>query len=531
MSNRLIVLAIIMVMLGTMLAGCGGSASQEQVMRLYMGAEPETLDPDKATGVPDANYLQAMFEGLTEMDGEGLIVPAAAEKWEVSPDGLKYTFHLRANKWSNGDPVTARDFEYAWKRLLNPATASTYAYMLFSLKGAEAYNSGKGSADAVGVKALDDNTLEVTFEKPTAYFLALCTHQSTYPVNQKVVEANGDKWAGEVSTLVGNGPFKVTEWVHNGKLVMVKNDQYRDKDKVKLARIEWILIEESGTALSMFENNQLEYVWEPPMAEVERLKKENKLQLSKLFGSYYYEFNTKKAPFDNPKVRRALALAVDREAIAKNVLHDVHKPADAWVPYGFTNPITKQDFREEGGALFQTNVEEAKKLLAEAGYPDGQGMPPITLLYNTNENHKAIAEAVQEMWKKNIGVNVELVNQEWKVYLASRKSGDFQLARAGWNGDYADPMSFGDYLLTNGGNNWGRYGNPVYDKLIETAQNTNDQAVRMQAMHDADKVAIEDMAVLPIYFYTEWYCLSPKVKGLIYPATGVLNLKYVLIQN
>ncbi|MBP2652259.1 MAG: ABC-type transporter, periplasmic subunit [Firmicutes bacterium] len=531
MSKKWIILGLIMMMLGTLLAGCGGSSSKEQTVRVYMGGEPETLDPAKITGVPEGNYAQAMFEGLTEVDKDGLTVPAAAEKWDVSPDGLVYTFHLRANKWSNGEPVTAKDFEFAWKRLLKPETAAEYSYMLFPVKGAEAYNSGKGSVDEVGVKALDDNTLQVTLEKPTAYFPSVCAHSSTYPVNQKIVEANGDKWAGDVATLIGNGPFKLTEWTHSSKLVMVKNDQYWDKDKVKLNKVEWLLVEEVATALSMFENNQLDYVDLPPMTEVERLKKENKLQFDKIEGSYYYEFNTKKAPFDNPKVRRAFAMAIDREAINKNVLHDVHKPLYAWVPYGFTNPVTKKDFREEGGDLFKGNVEEAKKLLAEAGYPDGKGLPPITLLYNTNENHKAIAEAIQEMWKKNLGVSVELQNQEWKVFLGTRKSGDYQVARAGWNADYTDPMTFGDYLLTGGGNNYGRYSNPAYDKLIATAQSTNDQAVRMQAMHDADKIAMDDMAIAPIYSYSHYYCLNPKVKGLISPPTAILNLKYITIQD
>jgi len=528
--KKMSMLAAVVVALAVLLTGCGGSAGKEQVMRVAIGGEPQSLDSAKATGVPEGNYLQSMFEGLTELDTQGLPVPAAAEKWDVSADGMKYTFHLRANKWSNGDPVTARDFEFAWKRLLNPATAAEYAYMLFPVKGAEAYNNGKGSVDEVGVKAVDDNTLEVTLEKPTAYFLVLLSHQSTYPVNQKVVEANPD-WAANVETLVGNGPFKLVEWVHGSKLSLAKNDQYWDKDKVKLDKLEFNLVEQTATALSMFENNQIDFVWEPPMTEAERLKQEKKLQFSKLLGLYYYEFNTKKAPFDNVKVRKAFALAIDREALVKNVLHDVHKPAYAFIPYGFTNPETKKDFREEGGDLFKANIEEAKKLLAEAGYPGGVGLPHITLLYNTNEDNKAMAEAVQEMWKKNLGVDVELQNQEWKVYLSARQSGDFQIARARWIGDYTDPMTFGDLILGNGGNNYGKYSSAAYDKLIKSAQLSGDQTLRMQALHDADKVAMDDMAILPVYFYTEWYCMNPKVQGVIMAPTSIYNFKYVTIQK
>ncbi|MBP2645790.1 MAG: ABC-type transporter, periplasmic subunit [Firmicutes bacterium] len=530
MSKRWIVLGLLLVMVGMMLTGCGG-AGKEQVARLSVGGEPESMDPAKTNGIPESCYQTAMFEGLTEYDNDGLPKAAAAENWEVSPDGMVYTFHLRANKWANGDPVTAQDFEYAWKRLLDPKTAAEYSYMLFPIKNAEAFNSGKASADDVGVKALDDKTLQVTLEKPTGYFLSLCAHTSTFPVNPKVVEAAGDNWAGDVKTLVGNGPFKPTEWQHGSKLVMVKNDQYWDKDKVKVSKIEWTLVEEVATALSMFENNQLDYVDGPPLMEAERLLKEKKLSIGNNLGTYYYSFNTTKAPFDNPKVRRAFALAIDREAIAATVMHGLNKPAYGWIPYGFTNPVTKKDFREEGGDLFKANVEEAKKLLAEAGYPEGKGLPPVTLLFNTNEMHKAIAEAVQEMWKKNLGVTVELQNQEWKVFLGVKKAGDYQIARDGWSGDYTDPMTFADMLMANSGNNYGRYNNPVYDQLVRVAQTSNDQSVRMQAMHDAEKIAMDDMAILPIYAYVHRFSLSPKLQGLIIPPTTIINVKYLSVQE
>jgi oligopeptide transport system substrate-binding protein len=533
MLKKWIVLILAITVLGMLLAGCGGSsASKEQVLRLREGGEPETMDPAKSTGMPEANYLQAIFEGLTSLDAKGLPIPAAAEKWEVSPDGLKYTFHLRANaKWSNGDSVTAQDFEYSWKRLLSPQLAAEYAYMLFPVKGAEVYNNGKGTVDQVGVKALDDKTLEVTLEKPTAYFLAVLSHPSTYPINKKVIEAAGDKWAGEIGTLIGNGPFKVVEWVHGSKLTMVKNDQYWDKDKVKLSKLEWALLESNATGMSMFDNKQLDYMYDPPVTEADRLKQENKLQLGNYLGVYYYELNNKKAPFDNPKVRKAFALAIDRDSLVKNVLKGIHKPATGWISPGFTDPTTMKDFTEGSGGYIKTDVAEAKKLLADAGYPDGKGLPPITLLFNTNDNHKAIAEAVQEMWKKNLGVEVELQNQEWKVFLQTRKSGEFQIARAGWIGDYPDPMTFADYFLTNGGNNWGKYSNLAYDKLIATAQETNDQNVRMKAMHDAEKILMDDMGIIPIYFYNKPYCLNPKVKGIVAPATGVVNYKDAYIEQ
>ncbi|VBB05241.1 Hypothetical protein LUCI_0448 [Lucifera butyrica] len=526
-------LLLIIALSGFLAAGCGSSAgTKEQALRIEVGGEPESLDPAKVTGVPESNYQLALFEGLTALNDKDMPVPAAAEKWEISPDGLKYIFHIRPNaKWSNGDPVTAQDFEFAWKRLLNPATAAQYAYMLYPIKNAEAYNNNKATADQVGVKALDDKTLEVTLEKPTAYFLAVVAHNSTYPVDKKVVEADGDNWANNVKTFVGNGPFKLVNWVHNSKLEMVKNDQYWDKDKVKLNKLEWDLVEVTTTGLSMFENNQLDFMWDPPMTEVPRLQKEGKFKLGKYLGTYYYEFNNRKAPFDNPKVRKAFALAIDRNAITKDILKGTATPATAWIPPGFTDPLTDKDFREEQGALFQTDVAQAKKLLAEAGYPDGQGLPPITLIYNTNDNNKAIAEAVQEMWRKNLGVTVTIQNQEWKVFLENRRAGNFQVARAGWIGDYTDPMTFGDYFLSYGGNNWGKYDNPAYDKLIEAAQVSNDQKLRMQNMHEAEKILIDDMGVAPIYFYNYNYCVKPYVKGLVLSATGRVNVKEAYIQK
>ncbi len=534
-KKKLLAFVLAAVFAGSIFSGCGSDSSakgdsNEMVVKATFGTEPETLDPGKATGVPEATYLGEMFEGLTALDKDGQPVAAAAEKWDISEDGLTYTFHLRDNKWSNGDPVTAQDFEFAWKRLLSPELASEYAYMLYPVKGAEDYNKKGGSADGVGVKAVDDKTLEVKLARPTAYFLSVCAHQSAFPVDKKVVEADKE-WASNPEKIIGNGPFKMDSWEHNSKLTVVKNDQYWDKDNVKITKIEMPLIDNMSTAVSMFDNGDLDMVLAPPVTDVERLKKDGKLVEEKNVGTYYYELNTKMAPFDNPKVRKAFSLALDRDALVKNVLHGTKVPAYAWIPNGFTDPTTKKDFREEGGDLFKENVEEAKKLLAEAGYPDGQGLPPITLLYNTSEDHKAIAEAVQEMWKKNLGVNVEIQNQEWKVYLQTRKSGQAQIARAGWSGDYLDPMTFADYLLSDGTNNYGKYGNPKYDELVKVAQNSGDQAVRMKAMHDAEKIAIDDMGVLPIYFYVDAVALNPKLKGVIDPGNAVFNFKTARLEK
>ena len=518
----------------SMFAGCGGNEtakSDDMTIRAIFGTEPESMDPDKATGAPEATYLGEIFEGLTALDKEGQPVPAAAESWDISDDGLTYTFHLRDNKWSNGDPVTAQDFEFAWKRLMSPELASEYAYMLFPIKGGEEYNTKGGSADDVGVKAIDDKTLEVHLARPTAYFLMLLAHQSAFPVNRKVVQEHPDDWAAEADTLVGNGPFKIVSWDHNSKITVEKRDDYWDHDKVKAKKIEMPLIDNMSTAVSMFDNGDVDLVLDPPAADAERLKGEGKLQLDKNIGTFFFDTNNKLAPFDNPKVRKAFSLALDRQTLVDQVLHGLASPATGWIPTGFTNPATKKDFAEESGKLVNENVEEAKKLLAEAGYPDGKGMPPITLLYNTNENNKAICEAAQEMWKKNLGVDVELTNQEWKVYLQSRKSGTVQIARARWVGDYLDPMTFADYLLSNGTNNYGRYANPKYDEFVHQAQNSNDPSVRMQAMHEAEKICIDDMGLIPVFFYKTSVAMNPKLKGVVDPGNTVFDFKYAYIEK
>jgi oligopeptide transport system substrate-binding protein len=532
--KRIFAVMLVITMLVTLVAGCGRldskSSGKDQVFRYALEAEPETLDPAKSVAIPESLVEVQMFEGLARLDAKDQPVPGVAEKWDVSPDGMKYVFYLRSNaKWSNGEPVTAHDFAFAWKRALDPEFASENAYMLYSVKNAQAYNEKKATADQVGVKAVDDRTLEVTLEKPTAYFLSLTAFHTFYPVHQKTVTANPDKWATDVKTLIGNGPFKITNWVHSGKLEFVKNDQYWDAAAVKLSKMEWPISDSQTTRLALIENNQVDMMVEPPVVEQDRLAKAGLLKISPYLGSYYYVFNTQKAPFDNPKVRKAFTLAINRDMLVKNVIKGGKQPAFAWVAPGLVNPATGKDFREEGGNYVVEDAALAKKLLAEAGYPDGKGLPPITILFNTSEMHKSIAEAIQEMWKKNLGVTVTLTNQESKVFLASRNQGDFQIARASWIGDYADPMTFMDVFRDP--TNDAKYRNPAYDRLVEQAQGTIDQKVRMQAMHDAEKILFDDTVIMPIYYTTLPYVAKPYVKGYSWSVLGVADFKTAYIER
>jgi oligopeptide transport system substrate-binding protein len=527
--KRLLYVLLATVIAGLLLAGCSKSAQNDKgtVLRFAIGAEPQTLDPRKATGIPESLVDEQIFEGLCALDAHGNPIPGVAKSWDISPDGLTYTFHLRDNaKWSNGDPVTAQDFEYAWKTALSPQLASEYAEQLYYIKNGEKYNKGQVGADQVGVKAVNDKTLVVKLEKPTAYFLTLMAFHTYYPVDKKVAEAHPD-WAANPKTIIGNGPFKMKSWTHNSMIVLVKNNSYWDREKVKLTQINMILSEDVNTVLSMFENNQVDLTNNPPpVSEIPRLKKEGFLKVYPYLGTYYYEFNTQKAPFNNPKVRMAFALAINREAIVKDVTKSGEKPATGWVPYGLQDVKPGSDFRKVGGVLIKDNdIATAKKLLAEAGYPDGKGLPPITLLYNTQDLNKAIAEAIQEMWKKNLGVQVNITNQEWKVYLQSRTTGNFQVARAGWIGDYADPMTFIDMMQTGNGNNRARWSNPQYDKLVNLAKSTLDPAVRMKAMHEAEAILMKAMPIMPIYFYTQPILERPNLKGIVRTVDGSVYLK------
>jgi oligopeptide transport system substrate-binding protein len=528
---KAIALLMVAALLAIMLTGCLTTGKGTgKYLRYSAGTEPETLDPRKSTGSPEAIIEAQVFEGLTTLSDLDTPQPAMAEKWEVSADGLVYTFHIRAARWSNGDPVTAHDFEYAWKSALSPELGSKYAYQLFYVKNGEEYNKGTRRADEVGVQAVDDRTLKVTLEKPTPYFLSLTAFHTYYPVHRKTVQEN-PRWATDPKTIIGNGPFKITTWVHNSKLEFAKNEFYWDAARVKLARMDFILTDSATTELAMFENNQLDLGGNVPVSEIPRLQREGKLKIYPLLATYFYCFNVTKPPFDNVKVRKAFTLAIDRAAIVNNVTRGGQKPAMAWVPYGLADVKAGDDFRQVGGDFFRDNdVAAAKRLLAEAGYPEGKGLPPITLIYNTSEGHKAIAEAVQEMWKKNLGVNVSLTNQEWKVFLNSRSKGDYQVARHGWTGDYLDPMTFIDMFTDGSGNNDAQYKNPAYDDLVRQAMESNDQSLRLRLMHQAESILMDDAVLAPVYFYTNAVLIKPKVKGYVRSVTGLFYFKEAYIE-
>jgi oligopeptide transport system substrate-binding protein len=516
----------------SMFAGCGNSSSggaqklnaADQVVRYNLGAEPKTIDPALNDAVDGATVVTNCFEGLMRLDSKDQPVAGVAEKYEMTSDGLKYTFHLRKNAvWSDGKPVKAQDFEYAWKRALNPDTAANYAYYMFVLKNGEAYNGGKAKAEDVGVKALDDATLEVNLEYPAAYFLSLAAFPTFAPVRQDVVEANKTGWATKPETYICNGPFKLSAWLPKDTLTIVKNDKYWDAGRIKLQKVEMKMIDQETSSLAAFKTGQLDLIDLIPQQELPKLLADGTAKNNPYLGTYYIDLNVSdKLQSQNPaaakalsdvRVRKALSLALNRKEIVEKVAQGGQLPATAFVPKGIPDGKSGKDFASKDYYPAEGDVAQAQKLLADAGYPNGQGFPKLTYLYNTGTGHQNIAQAVQEMWRKNLGINIELQNQEWQVFQKTRTDKQYEIARGGWIADYVDPSTFTDLLTSKSGNNEPGYNSPAYDAKIAAAQKETDVTKRMQLLHDAEDILMNDMPLIPIYFYTNPTCTKPYVIG------------------
>ncbi|WP_454963660.1 peptide ABC transporter substrate-binding protein [Filifactor alocis] len=543
MKKRLLALTLVAAMGISLFAGCGGNtdggdtgAAGGGVVTHNLRSEPKSIDPALNTAVDGHQVIIGVFEGLCRLDEKDQGIPGIAESWDISEDNLTYTFHLRDAKWSDGQPVKASDFVYAWKRAVDPATAAEYAYQMYYLKNGEAINNGEKPVDELGVKAIDDKTLEVTLESVTPYFLQLTAFPTYMPVREDVVSADPEGWALNMDTYIGNGPFKVQEWKHDDVLKLVKNENYYDADKVKLDGIDYVFIVEASTAVSAFESGEIDYMEAVPAEKIAVLEEANdeNFKILPYLGTYFYIFNMNQEPVNNPKVRKALSLAINRTDIVEQVTKAGQVPATGFVPKGVSMSDGTTDFQETAGdynmPIDDSKVEEAKQLMAEAGYPDGQGFPTIELLYNTNEEHKAIAEAIQAMWKQNLGINVELRNEEWKVFQTSRNEGNYTVARHGWIGDYVDPMTFLDMWITASGNNDAKFSNPKYDELISKAKSTLGKE-RDDAMLEAQAILMEELPVMPIYYYTNAILMRSTVKNAPKSITGPVNYREAYLEK
>ncbi|WP_432663157.1 peptide ABC transporter substrate-binding protein [Wukongibacter baidiensis] len=488
----------------------------EQVITYNLLADPDSIDPHKATSVGASIIMQNIFEGLVRTNEKMEQDPGVAESWDTNEDKTVWTFHLRKDaKWSDGKPVTAEDFVYGWKRAVDPATACEYAYMLDPVMNATKIYSGELGVDELGIKAIDANTLEVTLEQPTAYILELFAFPTYFPVRKDVVEKNPEAWEFDSETAITNGPFKLAEYVQNDVLKLVPNTNYWEGDRVKLDEVRFVFITEQSTGLAAFEAGDIDGTDDVPTQEIPRLQAENEdFIIAPYLGTYFYCFNVTKEPFDDVRVRKALTKAIDRNAIVTTVTLGGQVPATGFVPPGIM--VGGEDFRKAGGDYgidpMTAQIEEAKKLLEEAGYPNGEGFPKVTLKYNTSENHKRIAEAVQEMWKKNLNIDIDLENMEWRVFIPARQNGDFTIARHGWIGDYNHPMTFLDMFLSESGNNDPQWKNEEFDELIYAAKREGDPKKAAELMHKAEDLMMEDMIVSPVYYYTNPMMMKGYVK-------------------
>lgn len=506
------------------------STGTPQEFRFTLASEPPSLDPALMTDAQSSIVAAGLYEGLTRLNTKGEPENALAEDIKPSEDGKTYTIKIRQDaKWSNGDPVTAHDFEFAWKRSLNPETASEYAYMLWYLENGEKYNSGEGTADEVGVKALDDYTLEVKLYTPAPYFPSLLAHYTYLPVHQATVEAAPD-WAAEAKTIVSNGPFLLKEWAHADKLVLVKNPDYFNKDEINFDKVTISLVEDENTVYQLYETDKIDWIGAQagsvPSDLIPQLAADKKAEITPVASTYYYLFNNNKEPFNNAKIRKAFSMTVDRQSLIDNVAKANQQPAFGLVPPSIAGPEGKM-FREVyPDSFFTENVEEAKKLLAEGMSELGLSkFPEVTLLYNTSEGHKALAEAVVDMWRKTLGVEVKLANQEWGTFLETRKAGQFDIARSGWGADINHPINFTyDLIHSKSGNNDGKYNNPAVDKLLNDSLVAATPEDSQKMLADAEKIAIQDdMAVLPAYYYTTVTMLKPGFEGIISDYAGHID--------
>lgn len=528
-----------LVMMMSSFVGCGGEEKKAEAQTIVYNikGDPQTIDPALNNASDGSIVLYANFEGLTRIDEENKVKMGVAEKIDISPDGRVYTFHLRKDaKWSDGKQVTAKDFEYAWKRVLDPTLASeTVNYVYDYIKGAKEYydQKGKGSWENVGIKVKDDTTLEVTLNNPTGYFTQLTAYGTYFPVRQDMVEKDPTGWTTKAETYIGNGPFKMDSWKHADSMEFSKNANYWDNAKVKLDKMTFVMVIDESSALTSFEKGDIELLDTVVGTEIPRLQKEGKIEISPQYGTYYVLFNCKKKPFDNPKVRKALSLAINRKQIVEKVTRAGEIPAASMVPLGSLDADNKTDFRTKGGEYLKAegDVAEAKKLLAEAGYPDGKGFPTFTYLYNTSQMHKQIGEALQEMWRNNLGVNCKLANQEFGVVQATRTAGNFEVSRAGWMPDYMDPAGMLDIAVSGNGMNDGKYSSAEFDKNMNIAKTTSDINARYEALHNAEKVMMDEAAFAPIYQYSNKKILKPYVKGLYMTPSGSIYFDHATIDQ
>ena len=508
------------------------ASTGEKILSVQVGPDPETIDPALNSAVDGGNMLLHSFECLLAVDENGQLVPGQAESWETSEDGLTWTFHLRDGlKWSDGSDLTANDFVYSWKRVCDPMVAAPYAETVLSM--VEGYDKAiEGDLDALQVVAQDDNTLVVTLSTPCSYFGSLAAFATLSPVQEATVTANGDAWATSAATYISNGPFYVSEWVPGSYIMMTKNPYYWNADAIKLDGIKWNLIEDSNAAYSAYQTGEVLMIKSVPTEEIPSLKDSADFHVDPIIGTYYLSLNLERDAFKDARVRKALSLAIDRDYVANTLMQGTYSPADNFMGPGWIDMDGKQ-FKDNanGGQSYidvnnyEADLEEAKQLLADAGYPDGEGFPSISYTTNDAGYHKVVAEYLQQAWAQ-LGIDLQVDIVEWASFTPMRRNGDFDVARNGWVGDYSDPSNMLELFYSTNGNNDGKFNNADFDAAIELSRTTLDSAERSKALHTAEDVLMEETGCIPVAYYNDFWLQSDKITGSWHSPYGYWYFMY-----
>ena len=514
-------------------SSAAAAPAEKQEMTFVLNNIPDGLDP----GVTNNSFAQYVlincFEGLVTYDETGSLVGGSAESWDISDDGLVYTFHLRDGlKWSDGTPLTAQDFVYSIQRVLTPATAAQYVSMVTGyVKNAQEFYDGTATAEDLGVKAIDDQTLEITLIQPTSYFIDVLSMWVYDPVQQATVEANGDSWTSSPETYVCNGPFKVTGMSLNENVILEKNENYWDAENVTLEKLTFRYILDNSTALTAYESGEVDGIISVPSSDYARLKAEKAgLQVYPSYGTVYYNINCEAEPYNDPLVRKALCLAVDRQALIDNVVQVDAQPAYSFLAPGYSvdgKDITEG--RSDYGLSATADVEAAQAALAEAGYPNGEGFPTLKLSYYQDDTVKKIVEAMAEMLKNNLNINVEVSSNDWAIFYEDVQQGNYEVAAMGWSADYLNPMSFLPLFKTGDSSNNSFYSNPEYDALVEKVMSESDAAAAAELTMQAADLASNDYCCLPLYYKANSFLMHDNITGYYMTASSNLYFKNVVV--
>ncbi|MCL0001437.1 ABC transporter substrate-binding protein [Providencia rettgeri] len=502
----------------------GTVLAENQEVTRHLKDEPASLDPVKSVGLTEAQVMRDLFEGLVNQDDHGKPIPGVAQRWDTA-DNRIWTFTLRSDAhWSNGDPVTAQDFVYSWQRLVSPGTISPFAWFaaLAGINNAQDIIDGKLPVEQLGVEAVDTHTLKITLNKPVPYFPSLTANFSLFPVHQKTVEKFGNDWI-KAGNLVGNGAFVLSDRVVNEKIVLVPNKNYWDHQNTVITKVTFVPINQESHATNRYLAGDLDITESFPKQRYQKLLKDipNEVFTPDQLGTYYYAFNTQRAPTDDVRVRKALSMAIDRQLIANKVLGTGEKPAN------YFTPDVTDGFKPEKGLYNSYSQKEldqqAKVLLQQAGFGPNHPLE-LTLLYNSSENHQKIAIAIASMWKKKLGAEVKLVNQEWKTYIDSRNTGNFDVIRASWIGDFNEPSTFLSLLTSQHSGNIPKFNNPIYDEVIASASIETNAQLRNRYYNNAEAIIAKEAPIAPIYQYTNARLIKPWLKG--YPINNPEDVAY-----